>query len=84
MQYPVKGGKPVYRDIFDEMDQQRLSYIDAIKQHKLVIVTSPKRELVDGHPSRDKYVALWSVDNVVFNDGVLTFDFVDRIRDYRN
>jgi hypothetical protein len=74
-----------YRDEgFDVARAKDRNYIDAIRTSKRVILTKMKPERVNGHPSRDGYVGLFQVDNVVFEDGNLSFDFVARLKSYKN
>lgn len=59
------------------------AYANAISTGKIVLLTKSKPELVNGHSSRDHYIALYRVDNVVVHpDQGIEFDFVERIGDW--
>jgi hypothetical protein len=60
-------------------------FIDAIRDGKRVIVTDDYRS-EDGKPTgrRERYIAVYRIDNVEVRDNALHFDLVDKLEEFEN
>ena len=87
-QHWAKGenGRFRYCDPFVNTNPKWSPFIEAIQRKKKVILTRDKvTERVHGREpdfEREEYIALYSVENVQNRDGVLSFEFVQRLEDF--
>ena len=71
-----------YHDPFPEkvIPSKFDKYASAIRVGKVVILTKSKPDLVNGHSSRDHYIGLYRVENVIIHpDQQIEFDLVARM-----
>jgi hypothetical protein len=73
----------IYRDPHVDDRKQWSNFIEALRTGRKAILTKSE---VTGPLAlrRAGYLSLWTIDDVEAGDGVLTFRFVKKLREFRN
>lgn len=73
-----------YRDPNVDGRRQWVKFLAALRSGQPVILTQSRITEGGAKWRRSRYLSLWRIANVQVTDGVLTFDFVDKLAEFRN
>ena len=78
----TSGTWPKYRDPYVDDSPRWASFIEALRDGR-TILTDDELDASGMPVSRKGYLSLWSIGDVSVSDGILEFEFRQRLEDFR-